>query len=162
MTDDTAPAATSGVKFPPPAIYLLCLAGGFLLGWLRPAAVWPAHALEVRTVGILLFVVGLATGFWAIVTFRATRTSPNPMRPTAALAFAGPYRFSRNPMYLGLASGERGSRALLQRPLAPAVGSGRVGVRGAFRHRPRGAIPDREVRGGIPALHRRGAPVDLR
>lgn len=108
MTEETTPAATSGVKFPPPAIYLLCLAGGFLAGWLRPAAVWPAHALEVRTVGILLFVVGLVTALWAIVTFRAARTSPNPMRPTAALAFAGPYRFSRNPMYLAMAAASAG------------------------------------------------------
>ena len=34
--------------------------------------------------------------------FRRARTSPIPIRPTTALVTNGPYRFSRNPMYLSL------------------------------------------------------------
>lgn len=107
MTAAAAPA-TSGVKFPPPAIYALALAGGFLLGLVRPASIWPGRALEARTVGLLLVVLGLGTGAWAVLTFRAAGTSPNPMRPTKALVRDGPYRFSRNPMYLGLATASAG------------------------------------------------------
>ncbi len=103
MTAEASPAPTSGVKFPPPAIYALALGGGFLLFRWWPVSVWPAHALETRALGILLFVLGLGIGAWAVLTFRAAGTSPNPMRPTTSLAFEGPYRLSRNPMYLGLA-----------------------------------------------------------
>jgi protein-S-isoprenylcysteine O-methyltransferase Ste14 len=108
VTAEAVPAPTSGVKFPPPAIYALALAGGFLLGRLWPAPVWPAHGLEVRAFGMLLFLLGLGNGAWAVRTFHAAGTSPNPMRPTATLAFGGPYRFTRNPMYLGLAVASAG------------------------------------------------------
>jgi protein-S-isoprenylcysteine O-methyltransferase Ste14 len=57
----------------------------------------------LRALGILGFLLGLGFAGWAVLTFRAAGTSPNPMRPTTSLAFGGPYRFSRNPMYLGLA-----------------------------------------------------------
>jgi protein-S-isoprenylcysteine O-methyltransferase Ste14 len=57
----------------------------------------------------------LRLGGWALVAlalllaasagllmFRAG-TTPNPRRPTTALVLHGPYRFTRNPMYLALA-----------------------------------------------------------
>jgi protein-S-isoprenylcysteine O-methyltransferase Ste14 len=96
-------APTSGVKFPPPAFYALGLGAGFLAGRRWPAAVWPGHPLALRAVGILGFLLGLGFAGWGVLTFRSAGTSPNPMRPTTSLAFGGPYRFSRNPMYLGLA-----------------------------------------------------------
>jgi protein-S-isoprenylcysteine O-methyltransferase Ste14 len=37
----------------------------------------------------------------AILAFRRAGTSPNPWRPTTAMVTGGPYRLSRNPMYLG-------------------------------------------------------------
>ncbi len=103
-----APAATSGVKFPPPAIYALGLAAGFLFDRVRPASVWPGHSLEPRAVGVVLFTLGLGTGVWALLTFRAEGTSPNPMRPATVLVRSGPYRFTRNPMYFGLAAASAG------------------------------------------------------
>jgi len=44
----------------------------------------------------------LALDIWAVATFRRLGTTPNPAGPTTALAVGGPYRFTRNPMYLGL------------------------------------------------------------
>jgi protein-S-isoprenylcysteine O-methyltransferase Ste14 len=93
---------TSGVRFPPPAIYALALGAGFLAHRLWPVALWPDHLRAMRVAGILLFLAGLGIALAAVRTFRATGTSPNPTRPSKALAFAGPYRFTRNPMYLGL------------------------------------------------------------
>ena len=93
---------SSGVRFPPPAIYALLLAGGFLLGRRWPASIWPGHVREMRAAGALLFAAGAGLGAWAVVTFRGAGTSPNPMAPTTALATGGPYRFTRNPMYLGM------------------------------------------------------------
>ena len=95
-------APPSGIRFPPPAIYALLLAAGFLLHRRWPAAIWPGHVREMRVAGALLFAAGAGLGIWAVATFRGARTSPNPMSPTTALAMKGPYRFTRNPMYLGM------------------------------------------------------------
>ena len=103
MSREPAPAATSGVKFPPPAFYALGLGAGFLAARWWPVPIWPVHALELRALGILGFLLGLGFAGWGVLAFRSVGTSPNPMRPTTSLAFGGPYRFSRNPMYLGLA-----------------------------------------------------------
>jgi protein-S-isoprenylcysteine O-methyltransferase Ste14 len=36
--------------------------------------------------------------------FRRAGTTENPFKPSTALVFDGPYRFTRNPMYLGMAA----------------------------------------------------------
>jgi protein-S-isoprenylcysteine O-methyltransferase Ste14 len=102
------PPATSGVKFPPPAIYALALAAGFLARRRWPAEILPGHPLSARLLGVLLVALGMAVAVPAVLAFRPAGTSSNPMRPTTALALSGPYRFTRNPMYLGLALGNAG------------------------------------------------------
>lgn len=54
--------------------------------------------------GVLLAALGLAIAVSGILTFRKARTTVNPMRPEQAgsLVTGGPYRFTRNPMYLGM------------------------------------------------------------
>lgn len=99
---------TSGVKFPPPAFFVLALAAGFLIRWRWPASIVSGHDREVRIAGVAVFLLGIGLALWAVRTFLAAGTSPNPTRPTAALAFAGPYRFTRNPMYLGLSAASVG------------------------------------------------------
>ncbi|HEY1433854.1 MAG TPA: isoprenylcysteine carboxylmethyltransferase family protein [Thermoanaerobaculia bacterium] len=89
---------SSGVRFPPPFLYLLALAGGYLLG-----RSWP-----VPIAGAVLVVLGLGVAVSGVLAFRRAGTSPNPTRPTRALTVAGPYRFTRNPMYLGLALASAG------------------------------------------------------
>src|SRR5260370_12412718 len=57
----------------------------------------------VRLVGWALVALALLlSGSAAFLMFRAG-TTPNPRRPTTALVAHGPYRFTRNPMYLALA-----------------------------------------------------------
>jgi len=97
--------ATSGVRVPPPLYYLAGIGSGFGLDRLWPLALGPAPwALGWRLVGAALGVLAVGLALWAVATFRGAGTTPNPMRPTTALAFGGPYRFTRNPMYLGLAT----------------------------------------------------------
>jgi protein-S-isoprenylcysteine O-methyltransferase Ste14 len=54
-----------------------------------------------RTPGWVLIVIGAGLMVSAVVTFRRAGTTPNPTKPAAALALGGPYRFTRNPMYVG-------------------------------------------------------------
>jgi len=52
--------------------------------------------------GVIVMVVSFVFGLPAVLNMIAVKTTANPHRPTTALVFSGPYRFSRNPMYIGL------------------------------------------------------------
>jgi protein-S-isoprenylcysteine O-methyltransferase Ste14 len=93
----------AAVRFPPP---LLALAG-VLLGVLLER-LWPIGLLGVelsdavrRTVGWAI-VAGafLVLGLWPVVLFRRSGQSEIPWKPTTSIVERGPYRFTRNPMYL--------------------------------------------------------------
>ncbi|HZP92571.1 MAG TPA: isoprenylcysteine carboxylmethyltransferase family protein [Burkholderiales bacterium] len=64
---------------------------------------WPVLFLPDaigRALGWLLILVGFALLGWAVLAMRRARTSINPYTPTSAIAVTGPYRYSRNPIYL--------------------------------------------------------------
>jgi protein-S-isoprenylcysteine O-methyltransferase Ste14 len=91
---------TAGVIAPPPIIYLALLGLGFALEGLLPGAELPAWA---QWVGAVVIVVGVALMLSFELAFKRVGTNANPYRPSTALATDGPYRFSRNPAYLGMA-----------------------------------------------------------
>jgi protein-S-isoprenylcysteine O-methyltransferase Ste14 len=49
----------------------------------------------------VLLVEGIGLPLWAIAVMLAAKTDPRPDKPAAALVERGPFRFSRNPIYLG-------------------------------------------------------------
>ena len=90
-----------GVIAPPPLIYLSGLAIGFGLEGALPSAELPGVVRWL--IGPALLAAGLALMGSFISSFRRAAT-PVPMRrPTTALVTTGPYRFTRNPGYLGMA-----------------------------------------------------------
>ena len=102
---------------PPPFIFLGTLAVGLVLQMLRPFALYP-HSLVARLVGVGLVMVGLALSTAVVLHFRRAETPVTPLRETQYLVRSGPYRFSRNPDYLG--------QALVTGGLALLLGSGWV------------------------------------
>jgi len=94
---------TAGVILLPPLLYLGFLALGVAAGAILPASVLgPAWLISRLVVGGLLAVAGIALAAAAKRRFEAAGTETNPLRPTTAVVGEGPYRFTRNPMYLGM------------------------------------------------------------
>jgi len=90
------------LRIPPAAQFLIAMAGMWLL-----AKFAPALAVEIpgrRFFVVLLFCLGGIVAVPAIAAFRSAGTTVDPRRPdeAARLVVRGVYRFSRNPMYLGL------------------------------------------------------------
>lgn len=104
----------AGVRFPPPLLFGGVILAGRQLGHAYPLA-WPGTApgtLRV-TAGIVVVAAGLALIAAAIAGCRGAGTSIVPVRPTTALVVPGPYRVSRNPMYLGLSVATAGAAVAL-------------------------------------------------
>ena len=94
---------SAGVRFPPPLIYL----GALLLGLEAERFVaLSSFGVDRRllvAMGALLFVAGAAIMLLAAGLFRRLGTNVRPTQPTSLIATTGPYRWTRNPMYLGMA-----------------------------------------------------------
>jgi len=90
------------LKIPPPLLALACA----LAMWLA-ARTFPSLALPLPWhpfgAGALLL-AGAALDLCALFTFLRARTTINPLKPeaTTQLVIVGLYRYSRNPMYVGL------------------------------------------------------------
>jgi len=97
------PAATAGVIAPPPAIYAVGLGLGLLGDWLMALPPLPGASVLVWTLAALIGLLGVGCAGAALRLFRTLKTPAEPWKPTRALARDGIYRFTRNPMYLGMA-----------------------------------------------------------
>lgn len=101
MTGQTDAAA---VRVFPPAIPLLIILLG--VGMNR---IWPVHLLlEVApfvrygTGGLIVVAAILGLGLRSVLLLRRSGQSENPWKPTLSIVERGPFRISRNPMYLQL------------------------------------------------------------
>lgn len=106
-------------RIPPPAIALV-VAG---LMWLV-ARTTPSLTLRLGsrgTIALTLAIVGVAITVAGAAQFRRAKTTVNPLRVEAATALvtSGIYRFTRNPMYLGVATLLVAWAYYLSHPLAP-------------------------------------------
>jgi protein-S-isoprenylcysteine O-methyltransferase Ste14 len=86
-------------KLPPPIWMFLFLAIAGVASYVLPAFV----SLQVLALGALLIVVAVAMAVSAVIRFRTAGTEIDPMsEANKALIVQGPYRLTRNPMYLSL------------------------------------------------------------
>lgn len=95
---------TAQVLVRPPIAWAVALAAGFTLTWLEPLPFvpddWPGGLI-----GAVVFVLALALALWAMDTMTREGTNVPTNRPTTAIVDGGPYRFTRNPIYLGMFGG---------------------------------------------------------
>jgi protein-S-isoprenylcysteine O-methyltransferase Ste14 len=132
MSDDARGAPDNpGVVAPPPLIYAGALALGVVANKLYPMAFLP-RAVS-RVLGLPLIFGGLAIGLLGFREMRRAETNVDPYKPATAIVTEGPYRFTRNPLYIGMTLVYSGITALFNAfpaamllPLALAVMRGGV------------------------------------
>jgi protein-S-isoprenylcysteine O-methyltransferase Ste14 len=96
MTD--ARKASWMVRIPTP----LWLIGLIIVALLVDQPLQAPAILQHRAAGVVLILAGFAFSAWAALTFRKQRAEIYPWSEShSALVTRGPFRFSRNPMYLG-------------------------------------------------------------
>ena len=92
---------TAGVVIPPPIVLLLALIAASILQWWKPWPIAPA-GFPTLTVGVGLALVAIALAGWSIRTMRLAGTRFETSKPTSAIVAHGPFRFTRNPIYLAM------------------------------------------------------------
>jgi protein-S-isoprenylcysteine O-methyltransferase Ste14 len=81
----------------PPILYPLAMAIGYVLHRLWPVALVPSG---VEPVGVVLMLAAVGLFVLSVREFRRAGTPVPSHNPVVALVTSGPYRFSRNPIYL--------------------------------------------------------------
>lgn len=84
----------------PTAFLLAWAAAGLALEWLLPLPMPEAELADLLATPFLVVGVGLLA--WGMFVFWREGTPADHARPTTTLVTRGPFRFSRNPFYIGL------------------------------------------------------------
>jgi protein-S-isoprenylcysteine O-methyltransferase Ste14 len=99
-----------GVRFPPPLLF----AAGLALGWLIDKWIPLPLSTLPPLLGWALITAGVILALSAVFLFFRARTHLIPNRPATTLVVAGPYRLTRNPMYVSLTAVYLGVCVLMQ------------------------------------------------
>ena len=90
-----------GVSIPPPLLFILPIVVALALERLVPTSFAPGTLPWAA--GVVFVVTGTALCVSGFYTQKRAGTDPIPFNPSTCIVAHGPYRFSRNPMYLGFA-----------------------------------------------------------
>jgi protein-S-isoprenylcysteine O-methyltransferase Ste14 len=97
-------ADTANVIVRPPIAWALAVLAGIALNWLLPLPFFPAAA-SASWLGAMVFILALALVAWAIITMTRAGSNVPTNLPSTTIVETGPYRFTRNPIYLGMVLG---------------------------------------------------------
>lgn len=102
------------LQVPVPWVYVLTYLFGLVFHLFYPLHfVSPEKTTSVITTGISLFVAGAIIASWSLFIFKRAKTTTTPGESSKQLILKGPYRFSRNPMYVSLLLAYLGEAAFL-------------------------------------------------
>ncbi|HVF41044.1 MAG TPA: isoprenylcysteine carboxylmethyltransferase family protein [Gemmatimonadaceae bacterium] len=97
---DGTPRDNAGVVAPPPVIFGSIFIIALFIERSRPFALLPPGMGTLF--GVLLMIAGGALAAWGVSTFSRAKTAILPTGSTTTIISGGPYRFTRNPMYVGM------------------------------------------------------------
>src|SRR5947209_8873505 len=100
MSSMATSADKSGVVARPPLLYGAAFVVALVFRWFWPMPIFP-QAVALWP-GLALVALGVGTAIWGRQTMRAAGTNINPALPATVIVSSGPFRFSRNPLYLAL------------------------------------------------------------
>ena len=92
---------TAKVIIRPPVAWAVAVLAGIALNWLLPLSFLPAD-LPAGWLGAMVFALALALFAWAIVTITRAGSNVPTSLPTTTIVESGPYRVTRNPIYLSM------------------------------------------------------------
>jgi len=109
---------TLELKIPPPLVALVCAAAMYAIAHLAPGWRWDGPYRIVLGGGVAL--IGAALDVLGLISFRRAKTTINPLKPanTSTIVSTGIYRYTRNPMYLGMLLVLLGFALYLAHPMA--------------------------------------------
>jgi protein-S-isoprenylcysteine O-methyltransferase Ste14 len=89
-----------GVRLHPPLIYGISILSGIGLDNLYSLAM--PFGLHGNVYGGFIITIAIALALWSLIQFHREGTDVRPDRPDDVLLTSGPYRFTRNPLYIVL------------------------------------------------------------
>jgi protein-S-isoprenylcysteine O-methyltransferase Ste14 len=111
MTSTLKVTGANVVPIPPPLYYGAALAGGLILQRFLPLDI-PFHTVTAPA-GAVALASGIAMNLGGVIGVATHKTTIVPHHHVAALVTTGVYRFTRNPMYTGLAMAVAGASPVL-------------------------------------------------
>jgi len=95
---------TANVTIRPPIAWAVAVLAGLALNWLMPLP-FVSAAVPAGRLGAIVFALALALFAWAIATITRAGSNVPTSLPTTTIVDIGPYRFTRNPIYLSMLLG---------------------------------------------------------
>lgn len=91
------------LRVPPPLVGVVVAGAMWLVAWSLPPLL-PLPAPVRLPTAVILALAGVAIALSGVLSFRRAQTTVNPLKPetSTSLVSTGIYRFTRNPMYLGM------------------------------------------------------------
>jgi len=102
------------LHIPVPWVFVLGYVVGLIPQFFFPVSIHSQLALTVIKIGgVSLFAVGALFAAWSLIIFHKAQTTTTPGESSKKLVMSGPYRISRNPMYLSLSLAYLGEAGIL-------------------------------------------------
>jgi protein-S-isoprenylcysteine O-methyltransferase Ste14 len=91
------------LHIPVPWVFVLTYLFALIPLFLLPVRIHSEEALIIIKIsGVVLFAIGAVFASWSLIIFNKARTTTTPGESSKKLIISGPYKFSRNPMYVSL------------------------------------------------------------